>query len=143
MTVYEIKDPKPVPSAESIKTRRRKIVPVLPAAAIKPIDSLALKNEWQEEKGKESQAPKEPASESVLRSARAVINLINTHLETLKRGIHIALKERGNSYFLDVHDCSDGKLCDKVAEMPIVIADLPILLKRLKQEAGFLVDKEL
>lgn len=142
MPIHEIKDPKPVPPGENVKSRRRNVKPVFPVKPIVPIDLLELKREWGGEK-ETSSVRRESVSKQDLLTARAVINLINDHLEILKKGIHLSLIEGEDGYLLDVHDCSDGKICDKVAELPIDIDDLPILLEKLKNEAGILLDKKI
>ena len=143
MAVYEVKDTKPVPATENLKPRRRDVKPVLAGSMVRPIDFLRLSVTQDEKKKKDWQDQDEQASFEGEKTAKTIIRHINQQLESLNIPIHLTLHKGDDGYSLDVHDCQDGKVCTKVAEEPVNIDELPNLLRRLKQQAGILVDKKM
>jgi hypothetical protein len=144
MAVYEVKDSKPLPAVENVKPRRREARQVMPVGKVRPVDFLKWREKGREE-GRELGWHERETSEpvEVERSAETLIRLINQHLERLHIQIHLALFKDKEGYSLDVHDCRDGRVCEKVAEEPINLDELPDFLARLRKQAGILLDKKM
>lgn len=143
MVVYEIKDIKSMPTVSKVKLRRREVKPVEPSEGIQPIDIFNLSANWSGEPGEGWKNREGLERADVEKSTSTLIRMINEQLASLNILMHLTLFKDEVGYFLDVYDCSDGRSCRKVAELPVELNELPELLKRLRQQAGILVDKSM
>ena len=142
MVVYEVREINPKPQLKR-KGVKREVKPVEPVRRVQPINFLTLSQEWSREKGKVEGSSSASPPEGSVESAQAVVGLINDHLEMIGIAIHLTLACSEGGYYLILHDCSDEKVCNKVIEEQIDLNDLPDLLRRMKQQAGILLDREL
>ena len=69
-----------------------------------------------------------------------MIDEANRNLEALGLQIHISLVEHGHGFGLDIYDCTSGELCALIGEEEVTLADLPVVLKNLQQQAGLMID---
>jgi len=144
MAIYEVKDAKPAPASEGIKPRRKDVKPLIKAGSARIVDLLQLSGEGRAADKNRSRHDREALEPvDIEESAQRLIRHINRQLEMLDIQLHLTLFKETNGYFLDIHDCRNGKVCSKIAEEPIDIDDLPDLLQRLRQQAGILLDTKL
>lgn len=143
MAVYEVRDTKHAPAVENVMPRRRDVKPVVPSPAGKAVDLLPLPGRRGSEGERRWHDRGKTGPAEVEKTAKTLIRLINQQLEMLNIQIHLNLFKDEDGYSLDVHDCRDGKVCEKVAEEPIEIDELPDLLERLRQQGGILLDTKM
>lgn len=138
VSVYEIRDPNPLPADP--KPKKKEIRPPMPISRLRPVDRLALKQEW--EKRKESGRHQELASSQPLqeRSIRDMISRTNDNLVASGVPLHLVLAKNSEGFCLNIYDCSDDTLCRLSQEIPLDLNELLTILDNLQHETGIIIN---
>ncbi|HSR37069.1 MAG TPA: hypothetical protein VLL73_07780, partial [Desulfurivibrionaceae bacterium] len=73
-------------------------------------------------------------------AVRHLVERVNLSLDDHRILLHLVLVRTDEGYVLDVYDCTGNEACTVVRDFEIAIADLPLLLRNLEEEAGLLID---
>lgn len=140
--------------------RSIKIDPYRPKKKVDPVDGLspiarvgAFTREWRrwrEERrrgrvdrrqGKNDRRQRQPPFTTQEESAvRRLVQQVNNHLGSREIPIHLLLTKDERGYSIDVYDCTGNEKSAIIGDVCIALDDLPVLLKKLQQEAGILLD---
>ncbi|MDP2107218.1 MAG: hypothetical protein Q8J76_14570, partial [Desulfobulbaceae bacterium] len=80
---------------------------------------------------------------AAMREVHRLLDEINTQLAAQGTMIHLAMVANEEGVAIDLYDCSDANVCRCIHDISIDINDLPILLARLMQKTGIMVDRVL
>ncbi|MDD5759791.1 MAG: hypothetical protein PHI06_12005 [Desulfobulbaceae bacterium] len=139
MVVYEIKDPAAVVTASLPKPLRKDISPTLAVQHVQAIGDLLARRDSREKGGRQGRhmVPLEQAS---VREICRLLEEINQQLERQGAMIHLLLVADDRGFAIDLYDCSDGNVCQIIHDISLGVDDLPLLLSRLTQKVGIMVD---
>lgn len=139
MVVYEIKDPAAVVTTALPKPLRKDISPALAVQNVQAIGDLLARREKREKGGQQGRhmVPLEQAS---VREICRLLEEINQQLERQGAMIHLLLVADDTGFAIDLYDCSDGNVCQIIHDISLGVNDLPVLLSRLTQKVGIMVD---
>ncbi|MEW6500383.1 MAG: hypothetical protein AB1456_02790 [Thermodesulfobacteriota bacterium] len=102
----------------------------------------AFKREWNRRRGALAQPAKRatPLTAEEAEGVRQLVNRVNTSLEDHQILIHLVLIRTEDGFGVDVYDCTGNEACTVVKDFELSLADLPVLLRNLEEEAGLLID---
>lgn len=139
MPVYEIKNPAPVPP-EKAAPFREDLEPVETVKALARVKRF--KREWRRAKERESPGKtKVSLTPEGERDVRSMVERANSDLQKHGVLIHLSLIRDDEGFYIDVYDCTDGKVCNIVRDILIDVDELPHLLRNLQKETGLIIDK--
>lgn len=138
VSVYEIRDQRPAPPEP--KSRRKEVLPPMPIGRVRPVDRLALKQEW--EKRKDNLRREELLSGPPLeeRAIREMISRANEDLIANGVPLHLVLAKNNEGYCLDIYDCSDEALCRLSREVQLDLHELLTILDNIQHETGIIIN---
>lgn len=99
-----------------------------------------FKREWQQGRGRPRKRNWVPLSDASEASVRRLVDRINEHLLSHQILIHLVLSRHGDSFSLDVYDCTRDDVCTIIHDMVIDLQELPALLGKLQRESGIIID---
>ncbi len=139
MVVYEIKKPTPTPSPTP-KPIHQDLEPVAKVRPTTPVDQLLKR--WRRDREQQGRTPRQsaPLTAEAEKDVRTMIGKVNDSLAQQAVPIRLVLIATDAGFLIDVYDCHDEDACRIVADLTIDLADLPLLLRNLDQEAGILID---
>lgn len=142
MVVYEIKDPAAVVTNAQPKPLRPDLEPTIAVQHTQAIGRLLGGRREQSGHGRERRHPRMIAmDDAAMREVRRLLEEINGQFAAQGTMIHLALvADEDGSIAIDLYDCSDSNVCRCIHDISIDINDLPILLARLTQKTGIMVD---
>lgn len=140
MVVFEIKDPAAVVTTSLPKPLRRDIAPALAVQHVQAIGDLLAKRDQGREKGGQHGRHMVPLEQASVREICRLLEEINQQLEQQGAMIHLLLVADDTGFAIDLYDCSDGNICQIIHDISLGVNDLPILLSRLSQKVGIMVD---
>jgi len=139
MVVYEIKDPAAVLTTVP-KALRSDISPALEVQQLHAIGHLSSKLQPGRERGGRQHRRPVPLDQPSQREVCRLLEQINQQLERQGTMIHLVLVADDDGFVIDLYDCSDQQACRVIHDISIGINDLPLLLARLTQKVGIMVD---
>jgi hypothetical protein len=130
----------PRPAAPAPYRPERKVVSgdgVLPIARIS-----AFKREWsrRREEDRRREQGVLPAAPTGAQPLQGMVAQVNSHFADQSISLHLVLSRREGEDVIDVYDCTGSDRCVIIGDVLIDPADLPLLLRKLEQETGLLVD---
>lgn len=133
----EIRFPRPavpVPSRPGKKTA--------PVDGVTPVARIsAFKRDWSRSREEEYRRPGKKGPPQADRSVvRHLVEKVNSHLAMQNISLHLVLAGDASGYAIDVYDCTESDRCSIVGDLVIDPGDLPLLLRKLEQETGLLLD---
>lgn len=133
----EFKFPRPITPAPYRSERK-----VGAVDGITPIARIgAFKREWsrsrEEERRRQEGAYSSPADGQ---SVRRLVERVNNHFANQSISLRLVLTSAENGYGIDVYDCTETDRCVIIGDVIIDPTDLPLLLRKLEQETGLLLD---
>lgn len=137
MPIHEIKNPAPLP--KRTEPPPKKADPVEKVAPL--IRVRHLKREWQRRAypAQDRELDESEARES-LAALRQMIDKVNGDFERGKIAIHLSLSKAGESYNLEIYDCTNGTVCEILKGREIGPEELLTTLVKLQQETGLVID---
>lgn len=140
MVVYEIKDPAAVVSTARPRPLRTDVEPTVAVQPSQVIGKLLGRREQgREREGLHGRHPL-AADQAAIRELYRLVELINRQLDAHGVMVHLVLVADDDGFAIDLYDCSDPNVCRCIQDISIGINDLPILLSRLTQQMGIMVD---
>jgi hypothetical protein len=100
----------------------------------------AFKREWSRsrEEDRSRQKGERPFPDEL--SVRRLVEKANSYFANQNISLHLVLTGAENCYAIDVYDCTGTDRCSIIGDVIIDPADLPLLLIKLEQETGLLLD---
>lgn len=138
MVVYEIKDPAAVITTSYPKPLRTDISPALGVQHLKEIGKLVVRRERGKDGGQGRRMV--PLDQASVREICRLVEQINQQLAKHGTKIHLVLVADDEGFAIDLYDCSDNNVCRVIHDISIGIGELPLLLSRLTQKVGIMVD---
>jgi hypothetical protein len=138
VSVYEIRDQRPAPPEP--KSKRKEVLPPMPIGRVRPVDRLALKQEWEKRKDnfrREELRPGPPLEE---RAIREMISRANEDLIANGVPLHLVLARDNEGYCLNIYDCSDEKVCRLSQEVHLDLHELLTILDNIQHETGIIIN---
>jgi len=139
MVVYEIKDPAAVLTTVP-KALRSDISPALGVQQLHAIGHLMARPQPGQDKGGRQHRRPVPLDQPSEREVCRLLEQINQQLERQGTMIHLVLVADDGGFAIDLYDCSDQQVCRVIHDISIGINDLPLLLARLTEKVGIMVD---
>ncbi len=138
VVVYEIKNPTP-PRPAKLVPEEKVLHPIIAASAI------ARVKRFKKEVGRKLGGEKRDRDQRLLTSAnyrtlREMVEHVNSNLEKNGILVHLVLSKDADGLAVDVYDCTSNQVCEIVSDIVIALDDLPLLIRKLQQETGFVVD---
>jgi len=141
MVVYEIKDPAAVVTSALPKPHRPDLEPAVAVQQAQAIGRLLGGRREVADHGREGRGRRKVALDSAaMREVKRLVEEINAQFMAQGTRIYLTLVADDDGVALDLYDCSDGNVCRSIHDISIDIGDLPILLARLTQKTGIMVD---
>jgi len=107
---------------------------------ITPIARIgAFKRGWSRSR-EEERRRREEGGASPAGDVRRLVEQVNTRLTDQNISLHLVLTGDESGYAIDVYDCTGTDRCVIIGDVIIDPADLPLLLRKLEQETGLLLD---
>lgn len=144
MVVYEIKDPAAVVTNAQPKPTRLDLEPTIAVQQAQAIGRLLGSRREPAVNEREVRRRRMVALDSAaMREVRRLLEEINGQFAAQGTMIHLTMVAGDDGVAIDLYDCSDGNACRCIHDISIDINDLPILLARLMQKTGIMVDRML
>jgi len=102
-----------------------------------------FRQQWQQsrrEAGKREERKKSHELPGGAKRVRELVDQVNRNLANHGILLHLLLIKDEEGYTLDVYDCTDDRVSAVVHDIVIDLDDLPLLLHKLEQEVGLLID---
>lgn len=136
--VYEIRDQKPLPSEP--KPRAKRVFPPTPIGRVRPVDRLALRQEWEKRKENRQQEEVRPPQSLEERSIREMISRANEDLTANGLPLRLVLAKDDEGYRLDIYDCSFDEECRLSHDVRLDLNKLVTILDNIQHETGIIVN---
>lgn len=140
MVVFEIKDSAAVVTTSLPKPLRKDMSPALAVQHVQAIGDLLTRRDQGREKGGQKGRRMVPLEEVSVREICRLLEETNHQLERQGTMIHLLLVADDTGFAIDLYDCSDGNVCQIIHDVSLGVNDLSVLLSRLTQKVGIMVD---
>lgn len=141
MVVYEIKDPAAVVTTAYPKLPRPgHIEPTVAVQDFHTLGKLFARREQGKEREGRPGRRMVSLDQAAVREACRLVAQINSQMEAQGTMIHLVLVADEDGFAIDLYDCSDSTVSRCIHDISIGVNDLQILLARLTQKTGIMVD---